>query len=97
MTHSSREMNRLDIRTLATEYLEAALPPQDRFTFERHLQQCERCQDWFSSFQETIAGLRELSTDELTAETEVALMEQFRRSKRNRPRLVPDIEKDDKK
>ena len=72
-------LNCLDIRTLATEYLEDELPPEDRATFGQHIESCEKCNEWFEMLRQAIEELGELSADELSKLTEKVLIHPFRR------------------
>ena len=85
-------MNCLDIRTLATEYLEDELPPEDRATFGQHIEPCEKCNEWFEMLRQAIEELGELSTDELSTLTEKVLIHQFRRRKQGRSESEPEEE-----
>lgn len=85
-------MNCLDIRTLATEYLEDELPPEDRATFEQHIESCEKCSAWFEMLRQAIEELCELSTDELSTLTEKVLIDQFRRRKQGQSESEPELE-----
>jgi anti-sigma-K factor RskA len=49
-------MDRTEIHDLAAAYAVNALDPEDRWTYERHLDDCERC-------NEDVAALRESTTD----------------------------------
>jgi anti-sigma factor RsiW len=85
-------LNCLDIRTLATEYLEDELPPENRATFEQHIESCEKCNEWFEMLRQAIEELCELSTDELSTLTEKVLIDQFRRRKQGESESEPELE-----
>ena len=38
-----------------TDYLEDALPSDDRVRFEAHLAECDACRDYVAQFEQTIA------------------------------------------
>jgi predicted anti-sigma-YlaC factor YlaD len=77
-------MNCLDIRSLATEYLEAALPTEDHAAFDQHIDSCEKCSEWLDTLRQAIEELGEFSTEELSTLTEKILLTQFRRGMRKR-------------
>ena len=50
-------MERVEIHDLAAAYALNALDPEDRWTYERHLDDCERCRDQVAALREGAAEL----------------------------------------
>jgi anti-sigma factor RsiW len=63
---------------LVTEYLEGALTDAELQRFEHHLGGCGKCQQYLEQFRATIATTGTLTIDDLTPETEAALVQAFR-------------------
>jgi predicted anti-sigma-YlaC factor YlaD len=64
---------------LLTDYLEAAMAPDDRARLEEHLRGCGGCSRVLSQLRETIALTGTLSGDQLPAELRDGLLDTFRR------------------
>jgi anti-sigma factor RsiW len=67
---------------LVTEYLEGALPPEERLRFERHLAICPGCVTYVAQFRETIAVTGALREEDISPTARNALLEQFGNWKR---------------
>jgi predicted anti-sigma-YlaC factor YlaD len=67
---------------LVTDYAENALSVEDRARFEEHIGACEGCRNYFEQMQTTVLAVGRLSTDDLSAEAEQALLGAFRGWKR---------------
>jgi anti-sigma factor RsiW len=63
---------------LVTDYLEDALPPDERQRFEGHLAECGNCQEYLAQMRATIELTGELSPASLSQEAEEALLAAFR-------------------
>ena len=78
-------MDRPEIHDLAAAYALDALDPEDRWTYERHLDTCERC-------REEVAALRESATELAYAaegpEPPPELRERILAAARNEPRIA---------
>jgi anti-sigma factor RsiW len=81
------EMSCKELVELVTEYLEGALPGDDRVRFEAHLADCPWCVEYVAQIEHTVALVgatwRDVEHDPRTAE----LLELFREWKRG-PRLA---------
>ncbi len=70
-----------EVVELITNYLEGALPAEDRLTFERHLDECPHCSAYLVQMQATIAasgGIRAEELDPAKREELVALFRGWR-------------------
>jgi anti-sigma factor RsiW len=78
------EMTCKELVELVTDYLENALPSDDRTRFEAHLAECPWCVEYVAQIERTIAAVgaswRDLERDAGAAE----LLELFRDWKRGR-------------
>jgi anti-sigma factor RsiW len=63
---------------LVTDYLEGALPEEERLRFEDHIGRCGGCKIYLEQIRQTIAALGHLPEDGLTPEAERELLEAFR-------------------
>jgi len=63
---------------LVTDYLEDALPPDERARFDEHIGTCDGCQMYLEQMRQTIAVLGHLPEEALTPEAERELLEAFR-------------------
>jgi anti-sigma factor RsiW len=63
---------------LVTEYLEGALTGAELQRFEHHLAACGKCTQYLKQLRATIAATGTLTLDDLTAEMEAALLQEFR-------------------
>jgi anti-sigma factor RsiW len=63
---------------LVTDYLEGALPEEERLRFEDHIGRCGGCKIYLEQIRQTIAALGHLPEDGLTFEAERELLEAFR-------------------
>jgi anti-sigma factor RsiW len=69
---------------LATEYLEEAMPPDERRRFEEHLAICPGCDTYLEQFRQTIDLTGRLSEDSIEPEAQETLLAAFRRWKEGR-------------
>jgi anti-sigma factor RsiW len=63
---------------LVTDYLEGALPQEERTRFEEHLEPCQGCRNYVEQMRETIRLVGSLSVDSIPPEAERALRQAFR-------------------
>jgi hypothetical protein len=63
---------------LVTEYLEGALPPDERERFEAHLAGCDRCPNYLDQMRQTITLVGRLSEDNLDPAASSELLRIFR-------------------
>lgn len=67
---------------LVTEYLEGALPPEERLRFEQHLAECPYCVTYLEQMRQLIGTLGRLSKESISAEARDELLHAFRDWKR---------------
>ena len=63
---------------LVTEYLEDALPADERARFEEHIGGCSGCGTYLEQMRQTIEAVGHLPEDGLTPGAERTLLEAFR-------------------
>jgi anti-sigma factor RsiW len=63
---------------LVTDYLEGALPPDDRTLFEGHLAICDGCQAYLEQMRETIRLTGKLTDAALPEAAKQRLLDAFR-------------------
>ena len=63
---------------LVTDYLEKALPADERTVFESHLDECGNCREYLAQMRTTIELAGELTPDSVSPEAERVLLETFR-------------------
>lgn len=63
---------------LVTEYLEAAMTPADRATFEAHLKDCRDCSVYLDQMRQTISALGDLPSERLPESARDELLALFR-------------------
>ena len=64
---------------LVTDYLEGALPPEERARVDDHLGVCEGCRTYLAQMEATIRVTGLLRPEDLSPEAEQALRAAFRR------------------
>ena len=64
---------------LVTDYLDGALDPRTADAFEAHLRVCPGCERYVDQFRVTISAVGHLRSEDLSAETQAAVIEAFRR------------------
>jgi len=67
---------------LVTEYVEGAMPPDERERFDAHLAVCEPCTIYLEQMEQTIRAVGKLSTEDVAPEAETVLLAAFRDWKR---------------
>jgi anti-sigma factor RsiW len=63
---------------LVTDYLEEALPPEDRVRFEAHLAVCPGCHTYLHQMEQTIRWTGELTEESISDEAKETLLDVFR-------------------
>jgi anti-sigma factor RsiW len=63
---------------VVTDYLEGAMPTDQRVRFEEHLAYCSWCQTYLAQMRETVEVTGTLREDDLSAEARDALLGLFR-------------------
>ena len=77
----SQQVEQLSCREfveLVTDYLEGALPEEERLRFEDHISRCDGCTVYLEQIRQTVAVAGRLTEDALTPEAERALLHAFR-------------------
>ncbi len=72
-----------EVVELVTDYVEAALPPDDASLFEQHLNLCDGCARYLHQMRVTIASVGRVGIPDLTDETRHRLLTVFRDWKRS--------------
>jgi anti-sigma factor RsiW len=72
------EMPCRELVEVITDYLDGALPPEDRLRFDAHLAECPPCTEYVEQFRHTIATAGRLEADQLSPATREALLQAFR-------------------
>jgi anti-sigma factor RsiW len=67
-----------EVVELVTDYLEGALPPEDRTRFELHLVGCSGCASYVEQMRQTVETAGRLPADELEPEVLDRLVDAFR-------------------
>jgi anti-sigma factor RsiW len=78
VTTSLEQLSCQELVELVTDYLEGALPADDRARFEEHLVPCNGCREYVAQMRTTIELAGELTPADVTPEAEQALLEAFR-------------------
>jgi anti-sigma factor RsiW len=63
---------------LVTDYLEGALPEEERLRFEAHISRCDGCNVYLAQIRQTVAVLGRLPEDALSPDAERTLLHAFR-------------------
>jgi anti-sigma factor RsiW len=74
----SDEMACQELVEVVTEYLEGALPADDRRRFEAHLQDCPFCTEYVEQMRLVAGSLGGLSAETIAPEKRESLLEAFR-------------------
>jgi len=78
MTTDTQALGCQELVELVTEYLEGALDGAELARFEHHLAGCGKCQEYLEQFRQTIRVTGMLTVDDLSPESEEALVAAFR-------------------
>ena len=71
-----------EIVELVTDYLEGDLDADTTAVLETHLDLCPGCARYVEQIRETVATLGDVSSDNLSVETQAGLLEAFREFRR---------------
>jgi anti-sigma factor RsiW len=63
---------------LVTDYLEGALPEEERLRFEEHISRCDGCTAYLEQIRQTVAVAGRLTADALSPAAERELLDAFR-------------------
>lgn len=77
-----RELACDEVVELVTEFLEGAMPPEDRTSFEAHLRECDACELYLGQMRESIRICGEVPKESLTPEAKDAFLSALRGWKR---------------
>ena len=83
MADSGPHISCQEVVELVTDYLEAALPPDEAALLEQHLNFCEGCVWYVDQTRLTIETIGRVGTSELTDDTRAQLLAVFRDWKRS--------------
>jgi len=78
VTETVEQLSCQELVELVTDYLDEALPPEDRARFEAHLEPCEGCTTYLDQMRTTIELVGRLTPEHLDPEAEVVLLRAFR-------------------
>jgi anti-sigma factor RsiW len=78
MNEEVEQLSCRELVELVTDYLEGALPADERARFEEHIAGCGGCKTYLEQIRQTIAALGHLPLDGLTPEAERILLGAFR-------------------
>ena len=78
MTETVEQLSCQELVELVTDYLEDALPPEERARFEAHLVPCDGCRTYLEQIRTTIELTGRLTPEQLDPEAEAALLGAFR-------------------
>jgi anti-sigma factor RsiW len=78
MTEIAEQLDCQELVELVTDYLEGALPPEDRARFEAHIVPCDGCRTYLEQIRTTIELTGRLTPEQLDPRAEAALLGAFR-------------------
>jgi anti-sigma factor RsiW len=82
---AAEDLTCAELVELVTDYLEDALPTEERARFEEHLTICEGCVNYLDQIRTTIALTGRLRVDDLSPEATAELVGAFRSWHENSP------------
>jgi anti-sigma factor RsiW len=82
---AAEDLTCAELVDLVTDYLENALPAEERERFEEHLTICEGCANYVDQMRKTIALTGRLRIDDLSPEVTAELVGAFRDWHTNSP------------
>jgi predicted anti-sigma-YlaC factor YlaD len=77
-TAPADELTCQELVEIVSDYLEGALPEEDRERFDAHLEDCEGCRRYLDQMRATIRVVGTLSEDDLAPDTKDQLLQLFR-------------------
>ena len=89
MSDAIAQLSCQELVELVTDYLESALPVQERRRFEKHLSICEGCRNYVEQMRTTVRLVGRLAPEDLGPDAERALLEAFRGWKQATPHQSP--------
>ena len=78
MTETVEQLSCQELVELVTDYLEGALPAEQRARFEAHLEPCRGCTEYVEQMRATIELVGRLTPEDVSSEAEAALLGVFR-------------------
>ena len=78
MTVELEQLSCQELVELVTDFVEGALPAEERERVERHLDTCQGCRTYVEQMRQTIELSGHLTVDDVSPEAELALLEAFR-------------------
>jgi predicted anti-sigma-YlaC factor YlaD len=81
-TAPEKELTCRELVEIVSDYLEGALPEEDRERFDAHLQECEGCRRYLDQMRTTIRVVGTLTEDVLDSNARDELLLVFREWKR---------------
>jgi anti-sigma factor RsiW len=82
---TERTLTCRELTEVVTDYLECALPPEDRARFDAHLELCEGCVNYVAQMRQTIRAVGELDAGEVEATVPDDVLAAFRAWRRGDP------------
>ena len=78
MNEQVEQLGCQELVELVTDYLEGALPEEERLRFEDHIGRCDGCEIYLEQIRQTVSLLGGLPDEALSPEAERELLEAFR-------------------
>jgi anti-sigma factor RsiW len=78
VTETVEQLSCQELVELVTDYLEGALPAEQRVRFETHLEPCHGCTAYVEQMRATIELVGRLTPEDFSPEAEAALLGVFR-------------------
>jgi anti-sigma factor RsiW len=82
---NAEELTCAELVELVSDFIEGALPSDDRARFEQHLTICSGCANYLDQMRTTIALTGRLRVDDLSPEARAELLDAFRGWRANSP------------
>ncbi len=78
MSQQVEQLSCQEFVELVTDYLEGALPEEERLRFEEHISRCDGCTAYLEQIRQTVTVAGRLTEDALSPDAERALLGAFR-------------------
>ncbi len=78
MTETVEQLSCQELVELVTDYLENALPAEERARFEAHVEPCDGCSTYLEQMRTTIQLTGRITPEDVEPEAEAALLAAFR-------------------
>jgi anti-sigma factor RsiW len=85
MSNESVDLNCRQVTDLVTNYVEGALPKNERLAFEQHVAICPPCRAYFAQMRTVVRVAGSLREDDLPESVRESLVSAFRRWKEGDP------------